>query len=283
MCANALGYYHINRAQSIYYEGNDLRMKILFSSADNCHVFLNILHETMHRLYTRPCRGDAEVTFNHNYERIRLQDLPEAILPGHYDSNEYDSPALTDHISDDSASVVSLSNPTAHLLMIEDPDREYMVGLNVYDCHLMSVSKYPKEKNNPNNILRMSWNLHQHFDGLNMQGNHLVPSIAIGFVCADKQEDVQVSHDYTELKYRVTVSVESPDKRILKAVGGMLKAGSKPNPDESGKLYSFVYVDSAEDFERCLTVKYNETQALWQSHQTGDPLPVVEAENQKRR
>ena len=106
--------------------------------------------------------------------------------------------------------------------MLENPEWGYLVGLEVYDCHLMSVGQYPEEKSNPNNILRLSWSLHQRFDGLHTQGKHMVPLIAIGFVCADRQEQVRVSPGYTEPKYRVKVSIEAPDRRILEAVGSML-------------------------------------------------------------
>ena len=184
----------------------------------------------------------------------------------------------------DSASVFSLSNPIAHLLMIENPNQHYMVRLNVYDCHLMSVSKYPREASNPNNILRLSWALHQHFDGLNTQRRpHLVPWIAIGFVSADKGEQLEVGPGYTELKYRVTVSIESTDQLVMQAVGGMLKAGSSSTPDKDGKLYSYVYVDSAADFKRCLTVKYKETKGLWERYNAGDELPVEDLPRRRKR
>jgi hypothetical protein len=182
----------------------------------------------------------------------------------------------------DTASVFSLSNPTAHLLMVEDPNQPYMFGSDVFNCHLMSVAKYPDEKANPNNILRLSWVMHQHFDGLNMLEQHMAPTIAIGFASADEEpEDIEVSPGYTELKYRVTVSIEAPSRGILDAVGKMLKAGSVSSPDKDGKIYSFVHVDSAVDFQRCLTVKYNETKSLWQRCRAGDPLPATELKKRK--
>ena len=278
MCAKALGYYNVDKAQSIYYEGDDLHINILFSGADNCHALLNALYETRNQYYV-----GAEIVCERTFQQIDLLAQPSVILASDYVTEDFDSPAFTDRISfDDSASICSLSNPTAYLLMLENPEWGYLVGLDVYDCHLMSVSQYPEEKSNPNNILRLSWSLHQRFDGLKTQGRHMVPQIAIGFVCAEKQEQIQVSPGYTEPKYRVKVSIESPDQRVLEAAGSMLKVGSESNPDTDGKLYSFVYVDSDTDFKRCLTVKYEETKALWERHSAGAEIPVEEMSHRKR-
>ena len=267
MCAKALGYYNLDKTQSIYYEGDDLHINILFSSVDNCHAFLKALHETRNQYYT-----SAEIDYEGTPQSICLPSHPPAILASHYVTDDFDSPPFTDQVSfDDSASVCSLSNPTAHLLMLENPAR--FVGLEVYDCHLMSVHRYPGEKYNQNNILRLSWQLHQYFDRLHTQGKHMFPLIAIGFVCAAKKEQIEVSHGYTELKYRVTVFIEAKDRRVLDVVRIMLKAGSESNPDKDGKLYSFVHVDSDTDFERCLTVKYEETKALWRHEDGTEILP----------
>ena len=258
MCAKALGYYNVDKTQSIYYEGDDLHVNILFSNVDNCHALLNALYDTRSQYYT-----GADIVCERTFQQINLVAQPPIILASDYVTDDFDSPAFTDRISfEDSASVCSLSNPTAHLLMLENP--AHFVLLDVYDCHLMSVHRYPQEKHNPNNILRLSWTFHQYFDGLHTQGKHMVPLIAIRFVCTENQEQVQVSHGYTEQKYRVKVSIEAPDRRVLDAVARMLKAGSESNPDSDDKLYSFVYVDSDTDFQRCLTVKYKETKALWE-------------------
>jgi hypothetical protein len=277
ICARAHAFYHIDKAQSIYYEGDDLRMKLLFGRLENCQNFLNILYDTQ-KFYE-----GVEIICTETFEPIRLHDYPKCILASHYVTDDYDSSEVSSCISDDdSASLCSLSSPTAYLIMIEDPNSYHIFGLKVFDCHLMSIAKYPEEKSNPNNILRLGWTLHQHFDGFDGIGGRVVPRIAIGFVSADKEpEHIEVSHGYTELKYRVTLSIEAPDPRILHAVGDLLKAGSMSSPDKDGKLYSSVSVDSAEDFQRCLTVRYNETKRLWQRYRAGDPLPATESRKRK--
>ena len=281
MCAKALGYYNVDKKQSIYYEGDDLHINILLSSADNCHALLNALLETRNQYYAT---ATEDIVYERTFQPIHLVAQPSAILASDYVTGEYNSPAFSDLISfDDSASVCSLSNPTVHLLMLENPEWAYLVCLEVYDCHLMSQKLYPEERKNPNNILRLSWSLHQHFDGLKTtQGKHMVPTIAIGFVCAEKQEQVQVSPGYTEPKDRVKVSIEARHQRVLKAVASMLKAGSESNPDSDGKLYSFVHVDSDKDFERCLTVKYEETKGLWEHHTADAEIPADEMSRGKR-
>ena len=276
MCAKALGHYNVDKTQSIYYEGDDLHINVLFSSADNCHAFLNSLYDTRTQFYVA-----ADIVCDRLFPPVPLLAGPPVILATDYQTDDYDSPAFSDRFSiDDSASVCSQSNPTAHLLMIENPN--YFVGLKLYECHLMSVHRYPGERYNQNNILRLSWILHQYFDGLHTEGMHMVPLIAIGFVCTEKREQVQVSPGYYSDKILVKVSIEAPDRRVLDAVGRMLKAGSESKPDKDSKLYSFVYVDSDTDFERCLTVKYEETKGLWKHHTAGAEIPAGEMSRIKR-
>jgi hypothetical protein len=167
--------------------------------------------------------------------------------------------------------------------MIEDPERDYISATVLYNCHLMSKKDYPEEEKNPNNILRLSWSLHQRFDGLNTSEKHLVPQIAIGFVRFERQEEMPISVGYAEWKDRVTIFIEARDLRILTKVGNMLKSGSQSSPDKEGKIYTFVHVDSHEDFRRCLTTKYEETKRLWSKYGEGQEIPVEEEEVSRRR
>lgn len=277
MAASAVGFYHIDKASSIYYQGNDLHVVILFTSMRDCASFLQGLHDAKTRNYL-----EADIEYSNFFEQVRLSTQPTVILKRHYSSGDYaESPEFSlGSRSVDTASCCDFSNPTAKFLMIERPDLNVLVGLDFYTCHLMSKAKYPSESKNPNNILRLSHPMHQRFDGLNTRSNrHLVPQIAINFVRYDKTEEFEVNVGYMEKKDKVTVSIEFPDTIILLSVGTTLKQGSVTIPDDKGLLYSFVHVDCHVEFKRCLTVKYLETTGLWQQGlKIDDPLPQKERE-----
>ena len=87
----------------------------------------------------------------------------------------------------DTASVHSSSDPKAFMLTIEDPNTFYK--LELYNCNLMSKKDFPEEERNPNNILKLSWSLHQRFDGLKTTDGR--PQIAIYFVAYEGTEEVR--------------------------------------------------------------------------------------------
>ena len=86
------------------------------------------------------------------------------------------------------------------------------------------------------------------------------------------REIINLAGGYEESRDKVKISIESPDLDILNSVGSTLKSGSVYCQSDN-KWYSYVHVMSHEDFERCLTFKFNETKELWANHQIGDLLP----------
>jgi hypothetical protein len=77
------------------------------------------------------------------------------------------------------------------LVMIENPRKSAFVGLSGYRCHLKSQAVYPQHKDDPSNILIMSWEFHQRFDGLNAIHGYMVTQIAIKYLgCAAESENV---------------------------------------------------------------------------------------------
>jgi hypothetical protein len=130
----------------------------------------------------------SQVISLQNLAPIRLQhykhDVPDE-SPEHSLSG---SPLRAD--ASDTASLVSLRDPTDVLLMVENSI--FLQGLDVYNCHLMSQGNYKDEKRNSNNVLKMSWALHQRFDGLRTSAEHEHPQVAILFVSNDGREEVVV-------------------------------------------------------------------------------------------
>jgi serine/threonine protein kinase len=185
------GFYYVDRTQSIYYDDDDLVIKLLFESLERCRQFYGELFSIYYRF--------SMVMPLEVVDSIQLTTLiyqPKPLLPNDYDTTEFDSPMHSMNASDyalksiggsheENLSVCTVSDPHSRLQMIENPDHPFLRGLKLYRCHLESQASNKKQKSNQNNILHMSW---QRFDGLNLVGDkHMVPSIAFQFIKSAKE------------------------------------------------------------------------------------------------
>jgi hypothetical protein len=164
--------------------------------------------------------------------------------------------------------------------MIENPNIEEFIGLETYKCHLMSQSAFPREKDNPNNWLWMSWSTHQRFDGLNTNGQHRVPQIAIKFV--SRSGSLELLQDCMLEREKVEIAIECPDAAIFGVMRNRVKPGNSTFDEVSKTIMTWVFVVDAADFQRCLTYKYQETKFYWSEHECGAELNNVEAHELRR-
>jgi hypothetical protein len=270
------GYYNLQREESIYYQGNDLVVNLLFSSCDNCAKFFNELDDAL-RFY--PLLPLENIQIDDFFGEVRLLKKPKNVLIRHYNSNESNSEAFSvaitriTHVT--GKSVLDLET---ELLMIENSANEDFVGLECYRCHLMSQSEFPQNKDNPNNILWMSWATHQRFDGLNTVDTHRVPQIAIS--CVEKS-DIPVIFENGMVRYKVTVAIECSDDDILAVMRNRVKAGMTVLQEEK-KILTYVFVEDANAFENFLTFKYNETRFIWTKKIYGTVVQEGEAHELRR-
>jgi hypothetical protein len=262
-------FYDGDKSTSIFYNGGDLHIRILFRTEDGCVSFLNKLDDNLsHFQLVEPMQ------FDKNPEMVRLSSRPVNIyrrdyIPADSDSENY-SLAITriTHVS----ALTHLDRFT-EFQMVEDSDLEDFVGLDVYKCHLRSQSAFVEDKNNINNWLWLSWSLHQRFDGLNTTGRHRVPQIAIRF---EKAVDGALLTEGDTEWYRVDVAIECPDADIFGVVRHRIKKGMIVN-EQRREISTWLYVQDPNDFKRCLTYKYDETHELWKAKKRGEEVTEVEA------
>jgi len=265
------GYYYGQREQSIYYQRNDLVVNLLFSSRDKCAMFVNDLDDVL-RYY--PLMKKENIEINRAFDEVSLVEQPTSVLMRDYDSDESNSEAYSlaitriTHVT--GKNVIDLET---ELLMIENSAHEDFVGLECYRCHLMSQTEFPENKDNPNNTLWMSWPTHQRFDGLNTVEAHRVPQIAIS--CVEKSNIPELFENGVE-RYKVIVAVECPNDDILGVMRNRLKAGMTVLNEEK-KILTYVFVEDADEFERFLTFKYNETKFIWTKKAYGTVVQKEEA------
>lgn len=130
-----------------------------------------------------------------------------------------------------------------------------------------------KQKKNQNNLLHMSWPMHQRFDGLNLVGDkHMVPSIAFKFMKSELAS-VEAAPGYPCQKHKVTFCVESynNDRGLLEAVGSTLKQGSSFDTERSVWV-TFVHVDSDKEFKAFREIKFNIRKQLEPEYSLGEEI-----------
>lgn len=270
------GFYSQRREESIYYDGNNLMVSILFSSREKCSVFVNELDANL-RYY--PLLREENIRICEIFEEVSLNEEPKGILMRHYNTNESESEVYSVAIT----RITHITSKTlidfeTELLMVENPALNDFVGLECYRCHLMSQAEFPEEKDNRNNLLWMSWATHQRFDGLNTIEKHKVPQIAISFI---EGSDVAELFGGGLERYRVSIAVECPNDDILAVMRERIKPGSIVYEEEK-KILTYVFVEDPKDFERCLTYKYNETKFIWTKKAFGTPVTEQEAHTLRR-
>jgi hypothetical protein len=280
------GYYDVSKENSIKYEGNDLKLSIMFESNDNARDFIANLYAMQKSiLISNPFLFDRE----RDVAQVET-DMPfNWILSIDYISDDSDSPEYSINVADyksevgSEISIGTMSDPETQYLMIENPNNPYLLKLEVYNCHLKSKKDYPDSENDVNNVFKFSWSLHQRFDGLNTFNQHLVPQIAIRFVRKECSELVPITPDYNVMKDKVIIAIESPDLEILNAVHSTLKAGSIMD-NSSNSIFTFVHVQNADKFKANLTTKYEETKFIWnRTEALGEPIPPLILEEVKRK
>jgi hypothetical protein len=253
--AKSSAIYCVDKSQSVFYDGNNLMVKLLFENEGGCVKFLDNLNDDLTSF-----RFATNLNFSRSFEEVIVTEKPVYMMKIDYDSSDagsaehsYAATVLT-HLSEFAG-----TKGEAPLLMIENPKNEEFFKLNPYRCHLKSQAGFPEEKDNPNNFLLMGWAQHQRFDGLNTIGKHLIPQIAISFV--SRSNTTMIVDGFVRVE--VKIAVEAPDPMVLSAVLSRMKDGSTYDSVKN-HVTTFVYVEDAEEFQRCLMYKYKETHILWE-------------------
>lgn len=261
--------YNGDKSTSIFYSDNNLQIRILFPTEERWGEFLNKMddHLSHFQLVER-------LEFNRTAEEVRVSTRPRRIFARDYDSKDTDSENYSIAISRlTHLSARSHLDRTTEFQMVESSRLEDFVRLDVYKCHLRSQTAFPLDKDNINNWLWMSWQLHQRFDGLNTTQSHRVPQIAIRFVGI--AEGIVETEGDTEW-YRVDVAIECPQADIFEVVRHRIKEGVVV--DEGRKeIATWVFVPDPNEFKRCLTYKYQETHTIWQTKPCGEEVTEQEA------
>lgn len=258
LAADNGGHYNPDRQHSIFYDGSDLMLNLLFKDEDRAHKFVNDMVNYLKRTY-------IHTVHPRSYARVQPDFEVQRVFKEDYEPTEYADSATRSTIVTELPVRLSTSvTDEQYLMMIERRDHKDFAGIRPYRCHLIGQAVDKAWAENESNILIMSWPMHMRFDGLNSQDKN-VPLIAIRFNSVG--EGRHTVHGFERQQARLVV--ECRDKDTFDAVCERLKHPYTPHPDAL-EVETFVYPDDMEDFIYCCTYKYEETVAVWELQKPGD-------------
>ena len=266
-CSDFCGFFDKDESSSFNYsETGDLKISLLFKSEDNARKFINKMIE--HCLFFK-------VTFTHILDELPLIEGLQ-FSPVYWDHYKHiqatdeaeQSPEYSIAVSNSSMSVYpdlsNLEDPYTVLMMIERSDLREFTASAPYRCHLIG-------KNNKtyatdiNNILHLSWTMHDWLDGLNrkrrLAGQKRIPSIKLTAVGREESEKKKLRDGAEVDTVKVYIKIWSANAVLMKDLESMLKEGSYRDAD--GAWITFVNVFDVATFKYCLEYKALQTQKLW--------------------
>lgn len=265
-CSDCCGYFDSNEENSFHYSSDgDLQISVLFKSEENARKFINAMIEScryfhipfQHNMASFRNRADLILTpiYYTHYKRISNE--------GQENSPEYSTAVSSSEISDNMEQC-NIEDPFHVLTMIERENLRDFSASAPYKCHLIS-RKNKQYENNFNNILHLSWLMHDWLDGLNRKrkigAEKTIPSIKITATGQEEPERKRLRDGSEVDTTKVYIKIFSANVAVVNGLGDMLKEGSFVDTD--GCWVTFVNVLDAAIFKHCLETKASQTQALW--------------------
>eukprot|EP01031_Cornospumella_fuschlensis_P035021 gene35021-42410_t len=150
-----------------------------------------------------------KVISNVDLRRIKVANY-QKIADGNYASTDYDA------FSTSRTSVVEVSMETK-LRLLDREDGFSLFRQKPQKCHLISQSKYKDDKNNPNNILFMSCNLHQQFNAIDSSEG--IPMFYLQYISHDPTPIMGVVSEKPCQVYETTIDVVFKDEEAAGVLG----------------------------------------------------------------
>lgn len=260
-------YYPQDESQSICYDGEDLKVKLLFTVEGKAAEFRTFLSQWS---YNNPLIASGlAISVEQSLDQIYVENCRlKCVLLSNYDATETDSPLLSlaefeGHISSCSnLSAISVNDPMFKYQGIEKADIDEFRCFKPYVLHIKPKAKFPTLKNEKNNMIYGSWTpLHQMFDGLNTIDG--IPLVAIKPIMQDSFESKMFEDPMVQKLYKVNIELEFRNTMNASLMGCRLKDGSTKMTETVWR--SFIYVENPKLYCSNLQWKWEDTKEKWQT------------------
>lgn len=250
--AGLKGGFHSNQEKtSISYENPQLlTVRVLFPQKSQCGSFQSSLEGMVKRSFDK----DADVVHTRVYARVNEPTNPLAILSSDYISAENPDSGEFSVFSRLSSPDDMIVDPAMQPILWENANLScFSGGCKGKRCYLMSQTSYVQHADNDNNILIMSAENHDRFDGYS-------PNIAIRWVGATDRTVIVKGEEVTFCD----IAIECLNAEVYRCVGSSIKLGTVSD-SEKMTYFTSVTMPNPTQFRQFLTFKYLETKGLQRS------------------
>ena len=249
------GHYSKSEGIRIDYDGANLRAKTYFRVYENACLFGNALNDwEIHKelLHLQGVEFESftptEVDNPGDLERVMLQ---------HYDPSSTESPIYslnqlhTYRFSNPETEAVDSASPLAQYQCLD----KQVVGYNPYKCHLKDKAKFKDYRNDENNMVAASWQLHQQLDGLNSTEGIPGVIMTISSTATDRSAD-------HENRTAVSLNLEFHNEYLA----SLFQGNRMPKKIDERNWQITVFVKDPKIFGECVAWKANDTRQQWDAH-----------------
>ncbi|ACH46825.1 unknown [Feldmannia species virus] len=238
-------------SESITYEEEDLRVRLVFPTQDRAIGFANLLGDNL--------VGYSEGDIRHSFEPCDVPEDPVMVKVSHYVEDESDSPPNPSSVSiaTTSFSTMFCNDEDIRFQMIEDPGLLHMGRPD--KCHLVDKALCDEvgicKKRDHNNILCCMPTTHRMLDGVPGQ-SPVIRIEPVEIVESDKVMDsAGVSRTACKLKIHF--------RELIIAKFSTLRLNSSSRMIDETTYETFVYMVDPELFVRCAAWKNKRTLEMW--------------------
>jgi len=254
-----LGYYEDGK-QAVFYEGNTLKINVLFESKENALRFDSHLRNESITINS-PMNS---LTINADVSTTSSAQLGARIYYKDYIPTDSESPQDTHSVITIRFSTIEETSDEFKYQRIEKLSIFGSLG-KAESCHLMSGAhcrtypqSYSQFDKDPNNRLAMSRDLHGWFDHLNTE----IPLFYLKIVSIS--DSIVVQGRYKVVLAVVALNQESADMIFCRLIEGSTKT------NESLVMNTFVHVTNPAIFQKCLEWKEKENKNKWSDYYSMD-------------
>lgn len=239
---------------SIFYEGANLKIVLMFPSTQGALRFSNSLQDLQARVGGDEV--DSIVDASEEYQGY-YEVLSRAVRFSDYKPEDSGSPSVTSRSRE--SQVVTEQGSYKDVVVFQSIERLDCLSLGYNSCHIRGKPHCsPYQMADPNNVLAMTLNGHHYFDAYTNSA-HSVPTIRLSVLDVAEVPEECFSVEYNENQYRFRVDILVEFANTAAFGFGMLLKAPYVRGDQPLTRKTFVRVLDTAAFSGYIQFKYDQT------------------------
>ena len=242
-------------------ESKDLYFQFVFRKEEDAEKFQDdilTIPQMYRKRFLNPSVGDISVEGCGDIEAIEFDGKLQRVLTKDYiHENGTDVSPDYDIYSDTRTSEVAISDES-RLRLVDREDSGMFYKQNPEKCHIISQSKYPEDKKNPNNILIMSRYLHQQFDGID--STEKCPLFYVKYLSHSESSSIGIVNGHQVPVYETTVAIIFCGEDDAQELVHYVKKGQSVTTTE---YHISLWFQDPLEFQKFAAIRETDTLLLW--------------------